>query len=45
MQVYGSKISYFTGKLEVYLRYRSLSYRILPLAGNRKKLIAETDPA
>ena len=27
MQVYGSKISYFTGKLEAYLRYKGLPYQ------------------
>lgn len=42
MDIYGSKISYYTGKLEAYLRYRNLGYRILPLAGNQKKLIAGT---
>lgn len=40
MQVYGSKISYYTGKLEAYLRFRSIPYEILRLAGNEKKLIA-----
>lgn len=40
MQVYGSKISYYTGKLEAYLRYRSIPYEVLRLAGNEKKLIA-----
>ncbi|MCS5636948.1 MAG: glutathione S-transferase N-terminal domain-containing protein [Myxococcota bacterium] len=27
LQVYGSKISYFTGKLEAYLRYKGIPYR------------------
>lgn len=26
MQVYGSRISYYTGKFETYLRYRSIPY-------------------
>ena len=30
MRVYGSKISYFTGKLEAYLRYKRLAYELLP---------------
>ncbi len=29
--VYGSKISYFTGKLEAYLRYREIPYEFRPL--------------
>jgi len=40
MKVYGSKISYYTGKLEAYLRYRGLSYELLPTVGNEKKLKA-----
>ncbi len=38
MKVYGCKISYYTGKLEAYLRYRSLNYANLPLVGEEKKL-------
>ncbi|GAB5488244.1 MAG: glutathione S-transferase family protein [Parasphingorhabdus sp.] len=38
MKVYGCKISYYTGKLEAYLRYRSLTYTNLPLVGEEKKL-------
>ena len=26
MKVYGSEISYFTGKLEAYLRYKEIAY-------------------
>lgn len=40
MKVYGSKISYYTGKLETYLRYRSIPYDILPTVGNEKRLKA-----
>ena len=29
--VYGSKISYFTGKLEGYLRYKEIPYRFVPM--------------
>jgi len=29
MRVYGSRISYFTGKLEAYLRYKGLPYRLV----------------
>lgn len=31
IEVYGSKISYFTGKLENYLRYKEISYHFIPL--------------
>lgn len=30
LRVYGSRISYFTGKLEAYLRYRGHAYTLLP---------------
>jgi len=30
LRVYGSRISYFTGKLEAYLRYRGHDYTLLP---------------
>ncbi|MEG9862109.1 MAG: glutathione S-transferase N-terminal domain-containing protein [Parvularculales bacterium] len=40
MRVYGCKISYYTGKLETYLRYRSIPYESLQTVGNEKKLIA-----
>lgn len=40
MQVYGSRISYYTGKLETYLRYRSIPYELRATVGNEKKLIA-----
>lgn len=41
-RVYGSRISYYTGKLEAYLRLRGIDYEILPVGGNQKKLIAAT---
>lgn len=40
MHVYGCKISYYTGKVETYLRYRSIPYDYSPTVGNEKKLIA-----
>ena len=42
MGVYGSKISYYTGKLEAYLRYRSIPYESFPTIAHSKKLIAGT---
>lgn len=36
--VYGSKISYYTGKFEAYLRYRSLPYESFPTVAHDKKL-------
>ncbi|MGB1463646.1 MAG: glutathione S-transferase N-terminal domain-containing protein [Parvibaculales bacterium] len=40
LDVYGCNISYYTGKLEAYLRYRSIPYQSLPTVGNEKKLLA-----
>jgi len=40
MQVYGSKISYYTGKFETYLRYRSIPYAFYPTVAHRQQLIA-----
>lgn len=40
MHVYGCKISYYTGKLETYLRYRAMPYDYSPTVGNEKKLLA-----
>ena len=34
MTVYGCNISYFTGKLEAYLRYREIPYRYQPMTGD-----------
>jgi glutathione S-transferase len=36
MRVYGSKISYFTGKLESYLRYKGIAYERLPMLRYQK---------
>lgn len=40
MKVYGSRISYYTGKLETYLRYCGIEYELFPTVGNEKKLKA-----
>ncbi|MCH2186211.1 glutathione S-transferase C-terminal domain-containing protein [Myxococcota bacterium] len=42
VEVYGCKISYYTGKLETYLRYRSIPYVNHPTVGNQKRLRAQT---
>ncbi len=38
MRIYGSKISYFTGKLEAYLRYKGISYERLPSPAYEKTI-------
>ncbi len=40
MRVYGSKISYFTGKLEAYLRYKGFDYERLPATAHAKTIQA-----
>lgn len=40
MCVYGCNISYYTGKFETYLRYRSIPYDTAPTVGNYDKLKA-----
>jgi len=40
MQVYGSKISYYTGKLEAYLRYRAIPYEMAHYMANQKRMMA-----
>ena len=40
--VYGSRISYYTGKLEAYLRLQHIAYRIPPVGGNQRVLIKQT---
>ena len=44
LTVYGSNISYFTGKLEIYLRLKGIPYRFQPMLGPRiwKKVERET---
>jgi len=37
MRVYGSKISYFTGKLEAYLRYKEIPYEFVPMSALRQR--------
>lgn len=36
--VYGSKISYYTGKFEAYLRFRGIAYETFPTVVHSKKL-------
>jgi glutathione S-transferase len=38
MRVYGSKISYYTGKLEAYLRYKGIAYQLLPSPVHRREI-------
>ncbi|MEZ4331556.1 MAG: glutathione S-transferase family protein [Myxococcota bacterium] len=40
LRVYGSRISYYTGKLEAYLRYRGIEYALLPTEPHRRELHA-----
>ncbi|MGC6498670.1 MAG: glutathione S-transferase family protein [Henriciella sp.] len=40
LTVYGSRISYYTGKLETYLRYRSIPYEMGHYLANRRRLKA-----
>ena len=42
LRVYGSRISYFTGKLESYLRYRGLPYELLPTYAHAREVMAGT---
>ena len=39
LRVFGSRISYYTGKLETYLRFRSIDYTLLPTIGNERELL------
>jgi glutathione S-transferase len=38
--VYGSRISYYAGKLEAYLRYRGLAYELQPMMVHAREIIA-----
>lgn len=38
MRVYGSKISYFTGKLEAYLRFKGFAYELVPSIPHERTL-------
>lgn len=40
LRVYGSRISYYTGKLESYLRFRGLDYVLLPTEPHRRAIRA-----
>ena len=42
LQVFGAKVSYFTGKLEAYLRYKGIPYETLPAFAERKAIVEET---
>ncbi len=42
LKVYGSKISYYTGKLEAYLRYKGLPYERIPSFAHRPAILANT---
>lgn len=41
MIVYGSRISYYTGKLEAYLRYKNIAYSPLPMPYGDAKMLKE----
>jgi len=41
MKVYGSRISYYTGKLEAYLRYKGIAYTPLPTPYAESKMLKE----
>ncbi len=40
INIYGSRISYYAGKLETYLRYRSIEYQLLPMAHHAREILA-----
>jgi glutathione S-transferase len=40
MKIYGCSISYYTGKLEAYLRYKNIPYELLGTEGHRKHIMA-----
>jgi glutathione S-transferase len=40
IRVHGSRISYYTGKLEAYLRYRGIDYQLLPTVGHEREIRA-----
>ena len=42
MKIYGSSISYYTGKLEAYCRYKGLPYELLALHPHAKATLAHT---
>jgi len=40
VRVYGSAISYFTGKLEAYLRYKEIPYQLVPMTPLVRRTVA-----
>ena len=40
IRVYGSRISYYAGKLEAYLRYRRIGYELLPMTDHAREIRA-----
>lgn len=40
IRVYGSRISYYAGKLEAYLRYRGIEYELLPMMDHAREIRA-----
>ncbi|MEO1647554.1 MAG: glutathione S-transferase family protein [Pseudomonadota bacterium] len=41
MKVYGSRISYYTGKLECYLRFKGIDYQPLPMPYDQSEMLKE----
>lgn len=41
MRVYGSRVSYYTGKLEAYLRYRDIPYSLHGMPYDKAKMLKE----
>jgi glutathione S-transferase len=39
VKVYGSEISYYTGKLEAYLRYKKIPYELVPMRAREQRLV------
>ena len=39
MKVYGSRISYYTGKLEAYLRHKNIAYTALPMPYDKAEML------
>jgi glutathione S-transferase len=40
IRVYGSRISYYAGKLEAYLRYRGIEFELLPMTDHAREIKA-----
>jgi len=40
-KVYGSRVSYYTGKLEAYLRYKGIPYQSLPTPYGESRMLVE----